>query len=358
MNSAFSPQPGDATGLRPGFWPAHKEKIKAMLAKSPFLYRQGLKIDDFAKVSPIWITRLWWTNRKSDKARIGFGPILTGERELGNRKWEIDPIVNYINRKSADFSADIFFRSSDLGKYDAVVIVKHMSWIDGERLESLKRSGTALFFNTSDNIVFDRSCRTEKWFIDRMDGIIAESPETVHDLNGRHDCVDLITTPIISRRFKTEYHNSGPIRIVWEGYFENLEVRMFFNRIVRRLKHDSGRDISIVYHVNGPAYKDDICEHIPWKLRNWERVRIGADIAVDFKDPGSEVKIRKPRCRPIWHRACRSFVRRRRPTGCASSMERPVFSLTVKKSGIRCWRTWSRMELSASGLDARRGSPC
>lgn len=254
----------------------------------------GEAVDRWRKISLAWRFRLWRKNRSTKLPRIGFGPIVSGEHDLANRKWEIDPIVNYINEHSDEFRADVYFPGNRLDAFAAIVIVKNHFYFPEDRLRTLRERGVKVFFNTSDNIIFEHNYRTETAFLNQMDGVIAESPLTVEDLKGRCDNVRPITTPLINRRHKQDYRTKGPIRIFWEGHLKNVVVENRLNAIVRSLAAESKREIRLIYHVNGPAHRDGIVEKIPWKLSRWEALRLTADIAIEIKDPDCPIKQRKP----------------------------------------------------------------
>ncbi len=60
------------------------------------------------KIRPDWYYALKIKNALSKKCKVGFGPVVEGEYNIGVRGSRIDPIVNCINRESENYSANIF----------------------------------------------------------------------------------------------------------------------------------------------------------------------------------------------------------------------------------------------------------
>ncbi len=248
------------------------------------------------KVRLTWMMRLRRRRLFSWRPCIGFGPILHVERQLAGRKWEIDPYVDYINAHSDRYDADIFFEDTDADfeRFDAIVLVKEFDFLGPERIRALKDSGKKLLFNTSDNIVHPRNYLTEKWFMEMVDGFIAENPLTFEDLQAYPVPSIYLPTPIISRRFKTDYRERDEVRIIWEGYRENLSVEKFFNPLVQRLNRELEVPVRILYHTNDPSRREGFVEYVNWEIANWETLRLTADIGVALKDPEDFRKQRKP----------------------------------------------------------------
>ncbi|MCP4401836.1 MAG: hypothetical protein GY801_31620, partial [bacterium] len=52
------------------------------------------------KVNPAWYYRLKLKNAMTKKLKVGFGPVLEDEYNIGVRGSRIDPIVSEINKSS------------------------------------------------------------------------------------------------------------------------------------------------------------------------------------------------------------------------------------------------------------------
>ncbi|MGF1450429.1 MAG: glycosyltransferase [Opitutales bacterium] len=245
------------------------------------------------KVRLRWLCALRLRRWGSKRPLIGFGPITTVERRLDNRKWEIDPFVDYVNEQSHEFDADIFFRDSDLERFDAIVLVREFDYLGQERLEALKKSGIKLLYNTSDNIIYERNYLTEKWLIPTFDGVVSENPLTYDELKDIRP-TRYIPTPVISLGHKQQYRTDGPITIIWDGFKMNLGVDQFFNPLVRRLNEELGQEVRMIYHVDVPTRQEGVIQYLEWDRKLWEPRRLNADIAIALKASDDFRKQRKP----------------------------------------------------------------
>ncbi len=245
------------------------------------------------KVRLRWLWQLRRRRLGSKRPLIGFGPITTVERRLDNRKWEIDPFVDYINAHSKDFDADIFFRDSTLDRFDAIVLVREFEYLGQEKLEALRRSGIKLLYITSDNIIYDRNYLTEKWLIPTFDGVVSENPLTYDEVKDIRPS-RYIPTPIISHGYKKDYRANGPVTIIWDGFKMNLGVDQFFNPLVLRLNDELDQEVRMVYHVDVPTREEGLIQYLEWDRRLWESRRLSADIAIALKASDDFRKQRKP----------------------------------------------------------------
>ena len=66
------------------------------------------------KVSPFWYAGLQWHLRQTGKIKVGFGPVIEGEYNIGVRGSRIDPIVNQLNAPHSPYAAGIFFEFEDM----------------------------------------------------------------------------------------------------------------------------------------------------------------------------------------------------------------------------------------------------
>jgi len=127
-------------------WIKKKGKPGTFLHKVILLRRLLYKIHHkISLVKLSWLLELKLRNMFSNKIKVGFGPLLSGENDLNVRKWYIDPIVNYINRHSKKYICDIFFGSDSLLKFDVVVIVRNFEYINKKIIKQLKKNTILIF---------------------------------------------------------------------------------------------------------------------------------------------------------------------------------------------------------------------
>jgi hypothetical protein len=271
-----------------GSWPKPLRKL---------VYRRGLVRRD-------WYYRLRLRAALSRRIRVGFGPITTGEDDLGLRKWHIDPIVDAINRSSSRYGAEVFFRRERLARFDVVVIVRDFQSL-GRGLASAK-PGARFVYDTadirylrtprgrvdlySDPEAFERDYRP---FLESMHALILSSPLQHQDFAGLDLPKAEIPRPVLNRRHRTSHANSGPIQLVWQGYRENLAPMQRLHPIVERLRAETGLDVRLVYDTNQPAREEGPIRYSEWSFRGWDRVLAGADVGVVIKPPDDAFQQRK-----------------------------------------------------------------
>jgi hypothetical protein len=270
------------------------------LRLQPWLYERGL-------VRRGWYYRLRLRSALSSRIKVGFGPIVTGENTLGLRKWHIDPVVDAINRSPSRYVGDVFFRGDDLSRFDIVVIVRGFESFTQDVLRRLRERSTRLVYDTADirlvqttsgprDIYEDPDAleRHYKPFLRLMDALILSSPLQ------RRDVADLgipqaeIARPLLNRRHRTTYAHGGPIRVVWQGYAENLAPMQRLHPIIRRLRAETGVDIRLVYDTSGPARDEGPIQYTEWKIHRWERALTGSDVGVVIKPLDDPFQQRKP----------------------------------------------------------------
>jgi len=243
-----------------------------------------------------WYYRLRLRNALSNRIKVGFGPTMDGENTLGVRKWHIDPIVDAINRTPSRYVGDIFFPGEDLRRFDIVVIVKHFESFTPDVLRRLHERPTRLVYDTADiRFVQTTSGRRDiyehpdalerhyKPFLRSMDALILASPLQRRDFEDLGIPQVEIARPLLNRRHRTTYAHGGPIRLVWQGYPENLAPMERLHPIIRRLREETGLDIRLVYDTSGPARDEGPIQHTEWKIHRWERVLAASDVAVAIK---------------------------------------------------------------------------
>ena len=243
-----------------------------------------------------WYYRLRLRNALSSRIKVGFGPTVDRENTLGVRKWHIDPIVDAINRSPSRYVGDIFFPGEGLSRFDIVVIVKHFESFTPDVLRRLHERPTRLVYDTADiRFVQTTSGRRDiyehpdalerhyKPFLRSMDALILASPLQRRDFEDLGIPQVEIARPLLNRRHRTTYAHGGPIRLVWQGYPENLAPMERLHPIIRRLREETGLDIRLVYDTSGPARDEGPIQHTEWKIHRWERVLAASDVAVAIK---------------------------------------------------------------------------
>jgi len=259
------------------------------LSLHPWVYERGL-------VRRGWYYRLRLRNALSRRIKVGFGPILDRENTLGLRKWHIDPIVDAINRGPSGYVGDIFFPGEDLARFDIVVIVRHFESFTPDVAHRLHERHTRLVYDTADVSVVQTTSgwrdiyqdsdaleRHYKPFLRSMDALILASPLQRQDFEDLGIPQVAIARPLLNRRRRTTYPHRGPIRVIWQGYPENLAPMQRLHPIIRRLRAETGLDIRLVYDTAGRARDEGPIQYTEWKIHRWERRLITSDVAVVIK---------------------------------------------------------------------------
>jgi hypothetical protein len=282
----------------PQRWPRPLRKL---------VYQRGLVRRD-------WYCRLRLRAALSRRIRVGFGPITTGEDELGMRKWHIDPIVDAINRAGSSYTAEVFLRRERLARFDIVVIVKHFQAVQSRIPDArpgarfVFDSGDIRFLRTaeggvdlySDPGAFDRHYRP---FLRSMHGLILSSPLQQGDFADLDLVKQEIARPVLNRRHRTSYAHPGPIRLIWQGYRENLPAMQRLHPIVHRLRRETGLDIRLVYDTNQPARDEGPISYTKWNIRRWDRVLAEADVGVVIKPLDDPYQQRKSTAKVVSYMA-------------------------------------------------------
>jgi glycosyltransferase involved in cell wall biosynthesis len=254
-------------------------------------------------VSRKWRQSLSNRRRSSgEKIFIGFGPVVTGERELHTRKYRIDPIVDYLNTTNR-YVADIFFRGDDLSRFDIVVVSKDYEDVS----EHVKASHRPIVYDIVDKrFVMDRGvCKDifldgeAYWnsytnFIKQCDGIILSSPRQMRDLKDYTGKARLIEHPVINTEYKSDYRSRGEIRVIWQGYVENRAAMDSLHSVLDAVSRATGRKLRMVYSTNMPTREYDSISFERWTLAGWQSALCAADIGIVLKPMDDEGQRRKP----------------------------------------------------------------
>ncbi len=269
---------------------------KLTYIKKRILYANGL-------VDRKWYFKLQFTrifSRKGkNKIRVGFGPIASGEDDLNVRKWRIDPIVNEINNTSAVYTAGIFFGPEDMRKFDVIIVVKNFSPKFFSAISELKAQGKKCIYDIVDNPACDEAYRfyyaEEADFLRSMDGCILSNPlqkRRIENYCGTHA---LIEHPVINTSFKQVYEGSNVIRVLVQGYCENLNFVPALLLVIQRVSEKTKKKIILTYHSNTPPkYIDEHMAYVRWTVKNCFSVMAQSDIAISIKDLHDDFQREKP----------------------------------------------------------------
>ena len=249
------------------------------------------------KVSPFWHYRLKQHNRHTTKYKVGFGPLIEREYNIGVRGSRIDPIVEAINASSPAYSADIFFDFDEIVRFDVIVIVKEFHPGLYPLIKQLQEQGKVFVFDLVDN-PFCTDPRSVSYhdhpeFLQLMDGVISSSPIQTEDVKPINPHIVLIEHPIINFAVST-YPSKKTVDIIWQGYMANVEAMFRLHAILERVRQDSGRDVRMIYHSNCPTKQDGMIHYIKWKICDWQKMLAQADIGIVIKPPEDDIQRRKP----------------------------------------------------------------
>ncbi len=249
------------------------------------------------KIRPDWYYALKIKNALSKKCKVGFGPVVEGEYNIGVRGSRIDPIVNCINRESENYSANIFFEFDEMSRFDLVVIVKEFHPGLYPLIEQLKAQGKRVVYDIVDN-PFCTDPRSVSYhdhpeFLRLMDGVISSSPIQTEDVKPVNPNVVLIEHPIINFECST-YPQKTPVDLLWQGYMANVEAMFRLHTILENVQQESGHDVRMIYHSNCPTRTDGMIRYMKWKIRDWQNILASADIGIVIKPPENEIQRRKP----------------------------------------------------------------
>ena len=249
------------------------------------------------KVRPGWYYALKIKNALTTKRKVGFGPVVEGEYNIGVRGSRIDPIVDWINKHSETYSADVFFEFKEMTRFDLIVIVKEFHPGLYPLIQNLKAQGKLFLYDIVDN-PFCTDPRSVSYhdhpeFLRLMDGVISSSPIQTQDVRPINPNVVLIEHPIINFERST-YPQKTPVDILWQGYMANVQCMFRLHAILERIQRESSAAIRMIYHSNAPSREEGMIRFVKWKIRDWQKMLASADIGIVIKPPDDEIQRRKP----------------------------------------------------------------
>lgn len=249
------------------------------------------------KVSPFWYARLKRHLRQPNTIKVGFGPVVEGEYNIGVRGSRIDPIVNQLNAPHSPYAAGIFFEFEDMAQFDIIVIVKEFSPAIYPLIAQLKAQGKRFFYDIVDNpFCTDKrsvSYHDHPEFLRLMDGVISSSPIQTEDVRPINPNVVLIEHPMINF-IRSTYPKKATVDIIWQGYMANVEAMFRLHKILEQIRQETGQHVRMIYHSNCPTHVDGMFHYVKWKIRDWQKMLALCDIGIVIKPPESEVQRRKP----------------------------------------------------------------
>lgn len=249
------------------------------------------------KIRPGWYYTLKIKNALSSKRKVGFGPVVEGEYNIGVRGSRIDPIVDWINKHSETYAADVFFEFEEMSRFDVIVIVKEFYPGLYPLIQNLKAQGKVFLFDIVDN-PFCTDPRSVSYhdhpeFLRLMDGVISSSPIQTEDVRPISTNVLLIEHPIINFECST-YPQKATVDILWQGYMANVQCMFRLHTILERIQQESPVEIRMIYHSNAPSREEGMITFVKWKIRDWQKMLASADIGIVIKPPDNEIQRRKP----------------------------------------------------------------
>lgn len=249
------------------------------------------------KIRPGWYYALKIKNALTSKQKVGFGPVIEGEYNIGVRGSRIDPIVDWINKHSETYTADVFFEFDEMSRFDLIVIVKEFHPGEYPLIEQLKAHGKRFVYDIVDN-PFCTDPRSVSYhdhpeFLRLMDGVISSSPIQTEDVRPINPNVVLIEHPIINFERST-YPQKATVDILWQGYMANVQCMFRLHAILERIQRESAAAIRMIYHSNAPTREEGMIRFVKWKIRDWQKMLASADIGIVIKPPDDEIQRRKP----------------------------------------------------------------
>lgn len=257
------------------------------------------------RINPFWYFKTKGRCFFSRKIKVGFGPITTGEDDLAVRKWRIDPIIDAINRGKSPYCAGFFIHPDEMRKFDLIVIVKRFSPDTFLLIERLKRKGKKFLYdivdNPNDEERFRFYFRSFPHFLELMDGFILSSP--VHRPWMQQKKSLLIEHPILNQLPKTSYTNSSEIRLLAQGYFENLTNLQWLGSFLPQISEQIGKPVKLFFHSEVCLPNSEWVKYIKWDVKNCFEMMRWADIALTMKDLHKPHQYTKPSTKVIAYMA-------------------------------------------------------
>lgn len=257
------------------------------------------------------------TYRLSKKIKVLMGPAWGSVRLHGTRGWNIDPIVDHLNRHSKEFVCDTFVSESELltRPVDIVFICKFFEEISLDTLRTLKKRGVRFIFSIVDNSRKDPMCYLDyPEYMELFDHFKLANPAQEEDISGYGVPSTWLPTPIVNTQYKSDYSQGETLRLIWNGFQENLEPMKALYPVVKDVAKETGIQMEIVLNTNLPASYEDGIRVIPWSLDTWEDVMVSSDIALVIKPRDDFFQQRKPPTKVLTYMAAGL------PTVCTPSL--------------------------------------
>ncbi|MCK5707916.1 MAG: glycosyltransferase family 4 protein [Candidatus Aureabacteria bacterium] len=231
----------------------------------------------------------------SKKIKIGFGTVYL-RSTTATRRFHIDPIIDYINKYSEKYTCDMFLKKDCLSRFNILIIVKDFAHIDYQKIIDLKKKNKLLIYRITDSKseMYQDGNNELKQQIALMDGVIVPNPLTQKDIESVNTNIRLIEAPMITYKYKKNYESDGVVKILWEGYKENLESMKRVHSILEKLNKNLSCKFNLIYHSDISSKDEGLIKYIKWELSNWENMLISSDIAVVIKPIEDKYQQRKP----------------------------------------------------------------
>ncbi len=235
----------------------------------------------------------WYVKTKircliSRKIKVGFGPIASGEDDLAERKWRIDPIINAINQLDSNYCAGFFCSPAEMKNFDIVIIVKKFNPSFIPFIQKLKSAKKQFIYdivdNPNDQEKYRFYFRHHLAFTNLLDGYILSTPvhrQFMHQVKKRNL---LIEHPIINPDYKTSYLDHSEIRLLAQGYASNLQNLKWIESYLPYLSQKAGKPVRLYYHSEEQGIDTEYVKHINWSVKNSFELMKWADIAITMKD--------------------------------------------------------------------------
>lgn len=253
----------------------------------------------------------WWYLKTkgrclfSRKIKVGFGPITTGEDDLAERKWRIDPIIDGINQIKGKYVAGFFISPRGMRQYDVIIIVKKINPGFMAEIDVLKEKRFIydIVDNPNDEEKYRYYFRSCSAFLKRMDGFILSSPVYTPWIKKIGKPALLIEHPILNPPHKRVERNDGEIWILAQGYFENLQNLCWLEPILVRLSKEVGKPIRLYYHSETVRPDSEFVRYVKWSVKNCFTMMQQVDIAITIKDLFKPHQYTKPSTKVIAYMA-------------------------------------------------------
>ena len=253
-------------------------------------YRQPNKVR-------VLIGPTWQPTRLSNPKFYFLDSLLSVERQLGTRGWNIDPIVDHLNRHSKEFACDTFMSESELlsRPVDIVLICKTFDDISLKTIKLLKEKNIKLVYSIVDNSSFDGKCYLDHpEYLELFDHIMLASPIQEQDIAQLKKPFSYSPTPVINTKHKTDYTYHDRLRLYWNGFKQNLGPMRALFPVVKEVSLETGIPMEIILNTNLPESRQDGVHTVPWCIETWEDVMVSSDIGVVIKPPDNFWQRRKP----------------------------------------------------------------